>query len=346
LAPENGRTDPSVEEELFARGYEFDFFQAVRLLRRIYPRRREVGGSSKATEELARFGAHLSMAFPASPIHEIARLSASSDPAKVIVAFFGLTGTQGILPLWYTEQVIARRWADDDTLASFFDLFNHRLISLFYRAWHKHRPAILYEQAKHAQALPDSFTHSLFDLIGMGTGGLRGRLHVRDESLLFYSGLIAQRPHSASALQCVLRDYFRADIAIEQCLGDWYDVAEADQTALGDSDEHPLGDGALLGDQVWDQQSRFRIRVGPLPLARYMDFLPEGSAMASLVDLTRFFAGQAASFDVQVILRRDDVPACSLDDQSPDSPRLGCLGWLKTGDFENDADDAVFRWVN
>jgi len=346
LAPENGRTNPSVEEELFARGYEFDFFQAVRLLRRIYPRRREIGSASKPTEELARFGAHLSMAFPASSIHGIERLLESSDPARVTVAFFGLTGTQGILPLWYTEQLLARQWADDDTLVAFFDVFNHRLISLFYRAWHKHHPAILYEQAKYAQAFPDSFTHSLFDLIGMGTDGLRGRLHLRDESLLFYSGLISQRPHSASGLQRILRDYFGADVAIDQCLGDWYDVEETDQTALGDSEEHILGGGALLGDQVWDQQSRFRICVGPLPLDRYMDFLPEGSAMESLVDLTRLFAGQAVAFDVQVILKREDVPACRLDDKNAGSPRLGWLGWLKTADFESDADDAVFRWVN
>jgi type VI secretion system protein ImpH len=47
------RTDPSVEEALFDRGYEFDFFQAVRLLSRIFPRRRDVGAAAKPGEEFA-----------------------------------------------------------------------------------------------------------------------------------------------------------------------------------------------------------------------------------------------------------------------------------------------------
>ena len=346
MASENRRTNPSVEEDLFERGYEFDFFQAVRLLSRIYPRRLEVGGSARPAEELARFSAHQTMSFPASSVHDIERNPESLSPTKITVAFFGLTGTQGVLPLWYTEQLLARRWAKDDTLAAFFDLFNHRLISLFYRAWKKHRPAILYEQGRVNHALPDSFTHNIFDLIGMGTGGLRGRLSPRDESLLLYAGLIAQRPHSAAALRAMLQDYFGVSVAIEQCLGDWYHVEQADQTQLQDCEDHVLGAGAFLGGEVWDQESRFRIRLGPLSQSRYLDFLPDGAAMTHLLDLTRYFAGRAVSFDVQMVLRRDEVPTCRLSDEEADSPRLGWLGWLKTGDFESDAGDAVFRWVN
>ena len=42
----------------------------------------------------------------------------------------------------------------------------------------------------------------------MGTAGLRGRLEVDDEVLLFYAGLLAQQPRSASALAGMLQDYF------------------------------------------------------------------------------------------------------------------------------------------
>jgi len=44
----NGRgTDPSIAEALFERGYEFEFFQAVRLLARLLPHRKAVGGTAK-----------------------------------------------------------------------------------------------------------------------------------------------------------------------------------------------------------------------------------------------------------------------------------------------------------
>ncbi len=124
------------------------------------------------------------------------------------VAFFGLTGTQGVLPLCYTEWMIAGRAAKDTTLAAFFDLFNHRLTSLFYRAWEKHAAPVLYELAAARNQQPDPFTHYLFDLIGIGTAGLRDRMRARDESLLRYCGLIAQRPLSAPSLRGILRDYF------------------------------------------------------------------------------------------------------------------------------------------
>ena len=146
MAASGGRTDPSLEEALFDRGYEFEFFQAVRLLARLFPLRIAVGGTAKPAEEIVRFGARLSMAFPASAVHDIERVPDSPDPARMTVAFMGLTGTQGILPFFYTEYTIARKAAKDHALSAFLDLFNHRFLSLFYRAWEKHRPPVLYEQ--------------------------------------------------------------------------------------------------------------------------------------------------------------------------------------------------------
>jgi type VI secretion system protein ImpH len=347
VAAPGRRTDSSLEEALFDCGYEFEFFQAVRLLARMYPRRKAVGGTAKPQEEIARFGARLSMAFPPSAIHDIERIPDSGDPVRVTASFLGLTGTQGVLPLCYTEWMIARDAAKDKTLAAFFDLFNHRLLSLFYRAWEKHQPPVLYELAAAWDQQPDAFTHSLYDLMGMGTRGLRGRMLMHDESLALYAGLIAQRPHSASALRGILRDYFTMPVEIDQWLGEWFRLEEADRCYLWpELERNQLGEGAVLGDEAWNQQARFRIRVGPLGLEQFLEFLPDGRAMATLVELTQFLVGQAQAFDVQVFLRAAEVPYCRLDDEAADAPRLGWMGWLKTGEFVTDAGDAVFGWVN
>jgi type VI secretion system protein ImpH len=341
------RTDPSLEDILFERGYEFEFFQAVRLLARMFPERKPVGGAAKPHEEFARFAARLSMEFPASAVHDIERVADSADPARMTVAFLGLTGTQGILPFCYTEWMIARHMAKDDTLAAFFNLYDHRLLSLFYRAWEKHHPPVLYELSVARDRWPDTFTHSLFDLIGMGTEGLRGRMRVNDESLLLYAGLIAQRPHSASALRGILRDYFSVPVEIDQCIGDWYQLEEPDRCHLSEEMErNQLGEGSFLGEEVWNQQGRFRVRVGPLGLEDFLEFLPDGPVMAKLVEWTRYLVGQAMAFEVQLFLRAGEVPYCRLTDEDADSPRLGWIGWLKTGEFIADADDAVFEWVN
>jgi type VI secretion system protein ImpH len=287
------------------------------------------------------------MAFPASAVHAIERAPDANDPVRMIVAFFGLTGTQGVLPLCYTEWMVARRAARDNTIAAFFDLFHHRLISLFYRAWEKHSPPVQYELAAVRDQRPDPFTQYLFDLIGMGTEGLRGRMRVQDEALLLYAGLIAQRPLSVSSLRGILRDYFSLPVAIEQNVGDWYALEDGDLCYLApESPRSQLGVAALAGDAVWNQQSLFRICLGPLSLERFLEFLPNGPAMTKLVELTTWLAGQAMAFEVQVLLRAEDVPYARLTDDGENAPRLGWIGWLKTMEFEAPAGDAVSRWVN
>jgi type VI secretion system protein ImpH len=226
-------------------------------------------------------------------------------------------------------------------------MFNHRLVSLFYRAWEKYRSVIQWEAAAAEKNGPDPITHGLFDVIGMGTAGLRSRMRIPDAPLLFYAGLIAQRPHSASALRGILRDYFAVPVEIDQCLGNWYPLEERDRCYLNTEEERcQLGVGAFLGDEVWDQQARFRIRVGPVGLDRFKSFLPEGTGMAELIELTRFLVGVAAPFEVQLILEAEEVPYCRLTDEGDEAPRLGWMAWLKTGDFTANAADAVFAYVN
>jgi predicted component of type VI protein secretion system len=45
---------------------------------------------------------------------------------------------------------------------------------------------------------------------------------------------------------------------------------------------------------------------------------------------------------LQLILKADQVPFSRLGDDSPVGPRLGWCAWLKTGEFVQDASDAVF----
>ena len=119
------------------------------------------------------------------------------------VAFMGLTGPSGVLPLFYTKLLMERRKAGDRTLAAFLDLLNHRLISLFYRAWEKYHVIVPYERGE-----DDRFSRSLFHLIGLGTRGLRDRHDFPDEALLFYAGHFARRRRPAVVLEDVLRDAF------------------------------------------------------------------------------------------------------------------------------------------
>jgi type VI secretion system protein ImpH len=342
VATEVGRADPSLAELLFRRPYEFDFFQAVRLLSLMHPSRQMLSRLNEGLSESIRFRALASLNFPPSSIAQLI----AGDPIAMTVAFMGLTGPIGVLPEHYTEYMIARLFEKDTSTAAFFDLFNHRFIALFYQAWAKHDVVASYEHEQATKSNGRGLSQYVFDLIGMGTTGLRGRLRVPDEALLLYSGLIAQSPHSASALRGMLEDYFHLPVEIEQFVGRWISLVESDLSYLSPEGLHnQLGIGAIAGDQVWNQQAGFRVQLGPITYKRFVHFLPGGQAFSKLVNLTRFFAGRTLEFDVQLILQAAEVPWCQLSDD-PASPRLGWSTWLKTEDFTRDARDTILVAAN
>lgn len=344
MAPSGWRADSCVMRALFQRPYEFDFFQAVRLLTLMRPERKPVGTLAKPGEEAVRFHSSTTLAFPASTVTGITRDRATRSQIDMSVAFFGLTGVGGALPLAYTERLLALKSKPAEVLSGFFDLFNHRLISLFYRAWQKHRFVAVYEDAARRDTGLDLFTRSLFNLIGLGVDGLGGRMSFPDEALLPYAGLVAQRPCSASALRGILRDFFRLPVQIEQCLGSWYSIEDADRCYLSEPLERSqVGVGSFLGDRVWDPQARFRLALGPLPHSRFQTFLPGGEEIEKLRDLVRLLVGQALVVDVQLILQAEEVPDPQLRTRGM---RLGYDSWLKTEPFTHDPGDAVFSYVN
>lgn len=349
MAPESRRTDPSIEELLFREGFQFEFFQAVRLLERVFPERAPVGRDARPDEEVVRFLVHNSLTFPPSSIHDLSRPE-GEGPATMAVAFMGLTGPSGVLPRHYTELVLEQSRRRDHAIARFFDIFNHRTISLFYRAWQKYRVPIAHEQASLPGAAEDPFTGSLYAHFGMGTPGLRGRLEVEDATFVFYAGLLAQQPRSAGALEGMLTDYFGVPAAVGQLRGQWLPIEEENRSRVGragrpgedDRGAHnALGRTAVLGKRFWDQQAGFRLRLGPLGYEQFSELLPSGRRFGVLAQLTRFFVGQGLDFDVQLELKADDVPLCRLGDRTSAAPRLGWSTWLGGAARTRNADDTV-----
>jgi type VI secretion system protein ImpH len=321
--------------------YCFDFFQAVRLLERLMPGREPVGQFVNPSREVVRFGANPSISFPASQIYSIARTG--DEPARMRVNFMGLTGPLGVLPLYYTELLIARVRVKDEALCDFFDIFNHRMISLFFQAWQKFRFTVAYERGER-----DRFSHHLLDLVGLGTEGLQNRQPVSDDSLIYYAGLLGQWPRSASALRQVLTDYFAVPVEIEQFAGSWYQLDQETQCSFEDdgSSSEQLGLGAVVGDAIWDQQSSVRVRLGPLSLTEYQDFLPNGTAYKPLCGLLGFFAGAEFDFEVQLVLKREEVPACELGAEEGARPQLGWVTWMKSVPFGRDPGDTILQIVS
>lgn len=374
----------SLRQTLFEEAFRFDFFQAVRLLQRIDAEQRgersgktsgSVGEDHPPSQEAVRFRALPSHAFPLGAISQIRPAPESTQDkerpdkpskqrpcAEMVVGHFGLTGPSGVLPHHYTSLVIARVRDKDYCLRDFLDLFNHRAISLFYRAWEKYRFPVAYERFARAERSDrsdradsagrcDPFSTVLGCLVGQGTGGLADRLEFDDQALLYYAGHFARQTPTAVSLEAILADYFHTEVEIHQFCGQWLHLEEEDMSRLpsaasGRRHNNRLGDSLVVGRRVWDVENQFRARLGPMGYAEFQRFTPSGDALKSICQMIRRYAGAQFDFVVQPVLRAEEVPPCRLGGDptadAADPSRLGWNTWIRSGPMAGDADDAVF----
>jgi type VI secretion system protein ImpH len=335
-------TGKPLNQVLLDEPYRFEFFQAVRLLEKILPEKRPVGRKAMPNEEVVRFRSRVALDFPASEVHEF-RESADERTGEqhleMLVNFMGMVGVSGVLPQPYTDLLLDRIRHRDTAAWWFLDIFTHRAVSMFYRAWRKYRFPVGYERGN------DEFTAYVFDIVGLGTKGLRGRMSLPDESLLPYAGLIAQKPHSCNALENILSDYFGTTAKMQQFCGQWLVLEKSDYTRIGKQNSK-LGESAIAGTRVWDQQSKFRVRLGPLDFTQFQAFLPNGSAYKPMRSIVKFMVGLELDFDVRLVLQRKQVPSSILTTRALRKPMLGWTTFLKTKPFKADDEQVLLQMKN
>jgi len=332
-------TEKPLSQVLTDEPYRFEFFQAVRLLEKLRPERKSVGDTALPNEEVARFRSRVAMDFPSSEIQEIREIydgARETSTLEVIQNFMGLVGVSGVLPTHYTELSLDRIRHRDTSLWAFLDIFTHRAVSMFYRAWAKYRFPIGYERGN------DVFTNFLFDIAGLGTDKIRGQMAVDDEALLPYAGLISQKPHSKNAIENIVSDHFGIRVKISQFFGQWLRLSETDVTRIGGQNS-VLGVNAIAGSNVWDQQSKFRLTLGPLTFKQFQAFLPNGTGNGPLRSIVRFMVGLEFDFDVQLSLLGKQVPGTVLTTRAARKPMLGWTSFLKTMPVAGADEQVVLR---
>lgn len=376
--------EPAVIDRLFAEPFAFDFFQAVRLLwldaagkagadaMRSRPELARFRAHLSLSFPASAVQDLQPPADPRKPPNMVVTFMGLFGPSGVLPAHY----TAKIIE---RERTRPREWDgyDDVTKAQYdkerralrdwLDLFNHRFISLFQRSWEKYRFFIAQERGEGTRADPDPFTLAAYSYVGLGSPGLRERLRitapgpagepdrelgrVHDLGLLRFAGLLAQQHRNPWGLRVLLAEYFGLPAEVRQFQGQWLPLEAASQTRLGAADGNcDLGLNVVAGSRVWDVQGKIRIRLGPLRYDQFLNYLPDRSPVSErksfflVSQLARLYAGPEFDFDVQLVLRAADVPACRLTEAKATGPRLGWNCWLLTEDrpAATDAEDAVF----
>src|SRR5262245_57702797 len=223
--------------------YAYDFFQMLRRIECLYPGEPRLGQALRPADEPVRLGQEPSLAFAPATLTAL-RQREDGRPPRLEVAFFGLFGPHGPLPLHLTEYARERLLHHDDaTFARFADLFHHRLLLLFYRAWAQARPETSLDRPG-----DDRYSDFVGSLIGIGTRALRERDAAPDAAKLHFAGLLARQVRNADGLAAILSGYLRREVRVEQFVGAWLALPESERSRAGGGLRGAaLGRNAVLG---------------------------------------------------------------------------------------------------
>lgn len=346
MASENRASTQSLIADLEQAADRFDFFAAVRLIEAINQDKPRFGTSIKVNDDAVRFSQDPELQFSASALAHYH--SDTESMPRLSVNFFGLFGPNGALPLHLTEYARERlRRHHDPTIARFADIFHHRMISLFYRAWANARPTVAYDRPE-----SDRFGFYVGALQGIGGSAFHHRDALTDRAKLFYSGHFAVQTKHPEGLRAIISDILATHVRIEEFVGEWMDIQIQDQTRLGFSPSiATLGESALLGASVWGCQHKFRVILGPMTLKQYISLLPGADTLSQLVSIIRNYIGDELVWDANLVLKKDEVPEELVLGENREfagkhmngHAQLGWSMWLGKRSCLSDANDLVLN---
>lgn len=314
--------------------YQYGFFQALRLLEAESPDTPRLGQSRRPNEDCLRLGQECSLRFAPSTLSAFFDRGGNQD--KLTQNFMGLFGPNGPLPLHLTEYSRHRlRHVNDPTIVEFFDVFHHRLISLFYRAWADAQPTAQLDRKDE-----DRFGFYVNSLIGLAEPAMSDRDAMADESKRYFAGRLSNSVRNAEGLKALLQHHFALPVEIEEFVGEWLEISDTDYCYLNDDDENgQLGISAIAGTRSWQCQSKIRIKLGPMNAEQYEKMLPTGGRSQALADTIKNYIGYELAWDLNLILDKAEVNAPRLGE----SGQLGWTCWSGSEKETRDRGDLILK---
>jgi type VI secretion system protein ImpH len=310
-----------------------DFFALMRRIDALQSSAPRLSTARRLRDEPLRLGQDVELDFAPAAVSSFESQGARAP--RLGQRFFGLFGPMGPMPLHLSEFVRERqRHHGDPTAARFADVFHHRLLLLFFRAWAQAQPCAHLDRPG-----DDAFSRWVGSLAGVGMPTLQHRDAVPDHAKRFHAAALMRSAKSSEGLTKVLSSYFQVPFRLEPHVGHWLPMQQQDRTRLGwdsrarergASGHHTLGQTAVAGSKVWSRQGRYRLHVGPLTYTQYERFLPGQPSLVALRDWQRQYHGLSLSGEVVPILQADHVPRLALGQRHSLRGRLGHTAWLGT----------------
>ncbi len=327
----NALINMKVTEETYA----FNFFQLLRMIECADDKKPRIGMARRLSDEIFRLSQEPGMSFESASLTAF-KPGGKGVPHRLRVRLLGMLGPNGPLPLHLTDYIYKRQLHQKDfTLARFLDIFNHRMLALFYRAWAINQPVVSFDRRK-----SDRFSTYIGSLGGLGMPAFKNRDEIPDLAKLYFIGRLSCQTKCPEGLAAIVSDYFKMSAHIKEFIGQWLKLPKNQICRLGIEPENGiLGESTVIGKSVWGCQHKFRLMMGPVGIRDYTSLLPTGKIIHSLIAMVRNYIGDELAWDMNLILKKEEVPAVRLNGKF----HLGWTSWLGKRASQKDADDLILN---
>ncbi|GLR04982.1 type VI secretion system baseplate subunit TssG [Vibrio hyugaensis] len=219
----------------------------------------------------------------------------------------GLTGEQGVLPQHYSELALSRKKEGDSAMVDFYDIFNHRLLSLYYRSWQ------LSQLASQVGAHSEGRRSPFGSIIESVTGQTK-------ELANHFSGIFASPNRSKSALKGMLESLAGCNVRLHEFQGQWLHLSAEDQTRLvsksmPEGQFAQLSHGASVGAKAWNINAGITIELFPNTAEQVKHLLPNTACMGTIKSLTHDFLGKHKRVKWKLTTQHKHLPQVCISKQ-------------------------------
>ncbi|CAG4895312.1 hypothetical protein R69919_02001 [Paraburkholderia gardini] len=310
--------DPLVRS-LLTRAPTMSFMQLCQLLEIQMPDHAGFGIRDTIEHEAVRFRPRPRTGFPAGEVASVEfdageEPSGTRAPPTVRTTFMGLYGVDAAMPSCMIDDIVLRE-EGHEALEAFLDQFNHRFVTLLYRAWKKYRYPVGFRPGA-----TDEHSRKLLSLAGFGWGEKPARAGLPDSRVLALLGLLIQRTRTSEGLAGVIA---LAVPGVEVRVDEFYPTFKAankphvlgstgsDKNRPDDGASHTpgtLGAGYALGARVAYRGRAVRVTLRPAGAEQAHDLLPGAQLHGEVIAFLRLYVGTKADVFLRMEVSSRLVP--------------------------------------
>lgn len=312
---ESQSTRTGLIEALSPQAPYLNFYRFCQLLEQADKDAPLLGTTSHPGTDPVRFRPHPGMGFPVS---EIKSIDADKDhpdaPPTVRTTFMGLYGVDSPLPTGYLDDIAQRREGHEG-IEHFLDIFNHRLMTQFYRIWRKYAYPATFQAGG-----TDETSQCLLGLIGLGIPGTEKHIATpvsRFLALLSTMRLPTRTAEGIRALVNLLAPQTQAHIQGH----DPVSVEIRTRSGLSGENKIALAQRSVLGRKGKDGNSRVLVTLFTDNAQEAEGWLPGGHLHTDLLVLMRVYLGYRCNARLQLTVPTRLLP----------EPRLGGTRRIQLG---------------